>query len=104
MTPTPERILEGLRPVVDPELDLSIVELGLVRGIEVEEDTGHVQIRLTLTSPMCPLGPEILVATRHAAERIEGVRQVQVELVWSPAWDPRIDAREEARAELGIWD
>jgi metal-sulfur cluster biosynthetic enzyme len=104
MKPTPELILEALRPVVDPELDMSIVDLGLVRGIDVEEDTGRVQIRLTLTSPMCPLGPELLVATRKAAERLEGVRQAQVELVWSPPWDPRIDASEEARAELGIWD
>lgn len=104
MKPTPELVLEALRPVIDPELGMSIVDLGLVRGIEVEEDTGRVRIRLTLTSPMCPLGPELLAATRMAAERLEGVREAQVELVWSPPWDPRIDASEEARAELGIWD
>jgi metal-sulfur cluster biosynthetic enzyme len=104
MKPTPELVLEALRPVVDPELDISIVDLGLVRGIEVEEDTGRARIRLTLTSPMCPLGPQLIAATRAAAERLEGVREAQVELVWSPPWDPRIDASEEARADLGIWD
>jgi metal-sulfur cluster biosynthetic enzyme len=90
--------------VIDPELDISIVDLGLVRGIEVQDDTGHVHIQLTLTSPMCPLGPEIIAATRTAASRVVGVAAVEVDLVWSPLWDPRLDASEEARAQLGIWD
>jgi metal-sulfur cluster biosynthetic enzyme len=104
VSPTPEQVLAGLRPVIDPEMDISIVELGLVRGIEVEEETGRVRVRLTLTSPMCPLGPEIVAATRSAAERVGGVTAAQVDLVWSPPWDPAVDASEDARAELGIWD
>ncbi len=102
--PPPGRVLEALRPVVDPELDISIVELGLVRGVEVEPDSGRVEVSLTLTSPMCPLGPEIVAAVRSHAARVPGVSQVEVALVWSPLWDPRVDASEEARAELGIWD
>jgi metal-sulfur cluster biosynthetic enzyme len=104
MIPTPEQVLKNLRPVVDPELDISIVDLGLVRGIEVEQDTGRIRIDLTLTSPMCPLGPEIVAATRHAAQGVEGVTQAEVNLVWSPLWDPRLDASEDAKAILGIWD
>lgn len=104
MSVTPEQVLDGLRPVIDPELDLSIVELGLVRGVRVEEDTGQVDIDLTLTSPMCPMGPEIVAAARSAAQRVNGVTSAEVQLVWSPLWDPRVDASEEARAALGIWD
>jgi len=103
-TPTPEAVLDRLRPVIDPALNLSIVELGLVRGITVAEDSGRVDIDLTLTSPMCPLGPEIMAATKVAAERVPGVTGAEIQLVWSPLWDPRVDASEEARAERGIWD
>lgn len=103
-SPTPEAVLDGLRPVIDPELNISIVDLGLVRGITVADDTGRVDIDLTLTSPMCPLGPEIMAATKRAAETVTGVTGAEIQLVWSPLWDPRVDATEDARAELGIWD
>jgi metal-sulfur cluster biosynthetic enzyme len=103
-TPAPENILACLRPVKDPELDLSIVDLGLVRGITIEDDTRRVDIDLTLTSPMCPLGPEIMAAVKSAAQRVPGVREAIVNLVWSPLWDPRVDASEDAKAALGIWD
>ncbi len=104
MKPAPDSVLEALRTVIDPELDISIVDLGLVRGVSVADDSGDVQIDLTLTSPMCPLGPEIVAATRSAAAQLDGVAEVDVQLVWSPLWDPRVDASEEARAQLGIWD
>jgi len=103
-SPTPEGVLDSLRTVIDPELNINIVELGLVRGITVQDDNGHVDIDLTLTSPMCPLGPEIMAATKGAAERVDGVEGAEVQLVWSPLWDPRVDASEDAKAELGIWD
>lgn len=103
-SPTPEGVLDSLRTVIDPELNLNIVDLGLVRGITVQDDSGHVDIDLTLTSPMCPLGPEIMAATKGAAERVDGVKGAEIQLVWSPLWDPRVDASEDAKAELGIWD
>jgi len=102
--PTPAAVLDGIRPVIDPELNISIVDLGLIRGVTVADDTGRVDIDLTLTSPMCPLGPEIMAATKSAAERVAGVTSAEIQLVWSPLWDPRVDASEDARAELGIWD
>jgi len=103
-SPTPEGVLDSLRTVIDPELNINIVELGLVRGITVQDGNGHVDIDLTLTSPMCPLGPEIMAATKGAAERVDGVEGAEIQLVWSPLWDPRVDASEDAKAELGIWD
>lgn len=102
--PSPNAVLDAIRPVIDPELDMSIVDLGLVRGISVKDETGAVEVDLTLTSPMCPLGPEIIAAVRDAVTGVEGVSSCMVELVWSPPWDPRTDASEECRAELGIWD
>ena len=102
--PTPETVLDNLRPVIDPELNISIVDLGLVRGVAVDDASGRVDIDLTLTSPMCPLGPEIMAAAKSAAERVPGVSAAEIQLVWSPLWDPRVDASEEAKAELGIWD
>ena len=100
--PTPE--IDALRPVIDPELDISIVDLGLVRGVGIDDGTGDVEIELTLTSPMCPLGPEIVAAVRTAALGVVGVQNAQVDLVWSPPWDPRRDATEDVCADLGIWD
>jgi len=97
-------VTEALRTVIDPELNLNIVDLGLVRRVEFEEETSEITVGLTLTSPMCPMGPEIMNAVRLKTLTVEGVRQVQVDLVWSPPWDPRVDASEDVRAEMGIWD
>lgn len=102
--PSSNTVIDALRPVMDPELHLSIVDLGLLRGVEVEEDNANVNIDLTLTSPMCPMGPEIINAVRTAVMGVEGVRSCFVDLVWSPPWDPRTDATEDVRAEMGIWD
>jgi len=102
--PSQATIIEALRPVIDPELNLSIVDLGLLRGVEFESDDGNVQIDLTLTSPMCPMAPEIVAAARNAALAVPGVRSCFVDLVWSPPWDPRTDATDDVKAELGIWD
>lgn len=102
--PTPGIIVEALRPVEDPEIGISIVDLGLLRGVEVEDETGRVLVTMTLTSPMCPLGPQIMAAVKAAAAAVPGVGQAAVQLVWSPPWDPRVDATDDAKAELGIWD
>lgn len=97
-------VTEALRQVIDPELNLNIVDLGLVRRVDFEEETAEITVGLTLTSPMCPMGPEIMNAVRLKTLTVEGVKQVQVDLVWSPPWDPRVDASEDVRAEMGIWD
>jgi metal-sulfur cluster biosynthetic enzyme len=96
--------MDALWPVSDPEIGLSIVDLGLVYGIEVNEEEKSVLLKLTLTSPMCPMGPEILAAAEMAVRRVPDVESVKVDLVWEPPWDPRKHCTEEAKAYLGIWD
>lgn len=78
--------LAALHEVLDPELGMNVVDLGLVYGLEVE--AGRVNVRLTMTTPACPLGEQIV---RDAEERIRacaGVTEVHVELVWDPPWSP----------------
>lgn len=100
---TEDLVIDALRPVVDPEMMISIVDLGLIYGADVDPEEGKVRVRMTLTSPMCPVGPQIMGAVQASAQQIPGVKQVDVELVWSPPWDPRVHASEDAKAKLGIW-
>ena len=94
-----ETIRKALRGVKDPELGLNIVDMGLVYDCAVTEE-GDVKVKMTLTSPGCPSGPEILQDARLVLEDLEGVRNVDVELVWEPYWTPdRMDPR--VRAFLG---
>ena len=96
---TSETIRKALRGVKDPELGFNIVDLGLVYETEVNE-AGEVRVKMTLTSPGCPSGPEILQDARLVLEDLEGVKSVQVDLVWEPYWTPeKMDPR--VRAYLG---
>ena len=96
---TEDQVRSVLRRVKDPELNLNIVDLGLIYEVEVSEGR-NVHIEMTLTSPGCPSGPEIMSEAQRAVESVEGVGTVDVELVWSPYWTPdRIDPR--LRAFLG---
>ena len=99
------QVREALDEVVDPELDLSIIELGLVYDIRFEEtgDGSHCEIDITLTSPGCPAAPEIMAATHRAALSCDCVDSVHVNLVWTPRWDPKVHASEDARMDMGIW-
>lgn len=94
-----DTVRKALRAVKDPELNLNIIDLGLVYDIETDEE-GDVRVKMTLTSPGCPAGAEILQGVREVASDLEGVRSVDVELVWDPYWTPeRMDPR--VRAFLG---
>jgi metal-sulfur cluster biosynthetic enzyme len=99
-------VMESLQSVEDPELDISIVDLGLVYAVRFENrDEGiHAEIDLTLTSPGCPAAPEIMAAAHRAALQTNGLDSVHINLVWSPRWDPRVHATEDARMDMGIWD
>lgn len=101
--PTSASVLEALRPVMDPELMISIVDLGLIYGVDVGEDGGRVEVRMSLTSPGCPIGPELMAAVDHTARLVPGVEDVHVQLVWDPPWDPTKMASDEAKEQLGIW-
>ena len=101
---TADGVREALRPIVDPEIYISIVDLGLIRAVEVSEDGAKVRIVMTLTTPFCPEGPMIVEQVKQIAAALPGVRESEVELVWTPPWDPRTEASDEVKAELGIWD
>ncbi len=100
------QVMQSLQAVEDPELDISIVDLGLVYAVRFEtRDEGlHAEIDLTLTSPGCPAAPEIMAAAHRATLQTDGLESVHINLVWSPRWDPRVHATEDARMDMGIWD
>lgn len=96
---TAERIRDALRGVKDPELGYNIVDLGLVYDIEMED--GSAKITMTLTSPGCPAGGQILGGAQAAATSVDGVESAEVNLVWKPFWTPdRIDPK--VRATMGF--
>jgi metal-sulfur cluster biosynthetic enzyme len=98
--PTPEAVRKALRAVKDPELNLNIIDIGLVYDVEVP-DPGRVQVKMTLTSPGCPAGTEIIDDVKRVLTDMEGVESVDVELVWDPYWTPdKMDPR--VRAFLGF--
>lgn len=94
-----DKIREALKKVIDPELGVSIVDLGLIYDIRYE--AGEAEIEMTLTSPGCPLAPVIDSQVREVLKEVPEIQKVTVDLVWDPPWSP--DAMsEELRAELGI--
>lgn len=95
-----ESILSALRTVKDPELNVNIVDLGLVYTIQQHGD--EIDVEMTLTTPACPAGPEILRNTVTALEQMEGVTKANVKLVMSPPWSPD-RMSDAARDELGIF-
>jgi len=93
---TPETIRKALRQVKDPELNLNIIDIGLVYDIDIN-DTGDVHVKMTLTSPGCPAGAEIMGDVKETVADLEGVNSVDVELVWEPYWTPeKMDPRVKA--------
>jgi len=99
--PTYEQLREKLSEVMDPEINLSIVDLGLV--YDIQYDAGTVLVTMTLTSPGCPLGPIIRGEAYAKMKEFPGVKDVDVQIVWSPPWDPRTMASEDVKMALGIW-
>ena len=95
-----ETILNALKTVQDPELNVNVVDLGLVYSIQTHDD--QIDVEMTLTTPACPAGPEILRNAAGALEKIEGVSKVNVKLVMSPPWSPD-RMSDEARDQLGIF-
>jgi len=96
---TEEEVREALKQVYDPELNINVVDLGLVYGTDVDAD-GNVHVTMTLTSPGCPIGPMVGEMVQDALAPLEGVKQVDVDVVWTPPWRPEMMS-EEAKLELG---
>jgi metal-sulfur cluster biosynthetic enzyme len=97
--PSEKDVRKALRRVKDPELNLDLVVLGLIYGIEIQDS--HVIARISLTSPFCPAANQILEEAQAAIQGVEGVQSAEVELTFDPPWTPeRIDPL--IRASLGI--
>jgi metal-sulfur cluster biosynthetic enzyme len=97
--PSVDQVKMALRKVKDPELNLNIMDLGLVYEVAVDE--GDVAIDMTLTSPGCPAGPQIMGDVERTLKAMPGVRDVILNLVWQPFWSPeRIEPR--VRAYMGL--
>jgi metal-sulfur cluster biosynthetic enzyme len=100
-----DKVREALKGVVDPELFVNIVDLGLIYDIKiVEEQEGksNVAVEMTMTSPACPAGPQLLGQSQDAVRRLDGVGEVDVKLVMEPPWTPD-RMTEDARDQLGIF-
>ncbi|OIO10821.1 MAG: SUF system NifU family Fe-S cluster assembly protein [Elusimicrobia bacterium CG1_02_63_36] len=102
-----KQIGEAIAPVEDPEIHVSISELGLIYGAEIGESKDasgkRVKLTMSLTSPACPYGPMLLAAVHGALAKLPHVRDVDVDLSFDPVWDPKTMASEEAKDQLGIF-
>jgi len=111
---TSDHILEALKKVIDPELFVNIVDLGLIYEVDVEAievGTGdandddqkyNVKIEMTMTSPMCPAGPQLVAESKQQAGSVEGVEAVEVKVVMDPQWT-QDRMSDDARDQLGIF-
>lgn len=99
---TSEDVRDALREVIDPELGLDVVSLGLVYGVDVD-DSGNATVHMTLTTPYCPLGPMLESQVHAATQFLPGISEVRVDLVWDPPWDPHTMASDEVKLELGLY-
>jgi len=93
--------MKFLANVEDPEMKISVIDLGLIYGLKIE--SAHVEIDMTLTSPGCPVAPELMAAVHRAALMADGIESAHVNLTFSPLWDPRVHASEDAKLDLGIF-
>jgi metal-sulfur cluster biosynthetic enzyme len=101
-----DKVREALKQVIDPELFVNIVDLGLIYVVAVgeeKEDSRHdVNVEMTLTSPMCPAGPQLVGGAKSAVEGLDKVDICEVKVVMEPAWSPD-NMTDEARDHLGIF-
>ena len=102
--PSPDEIKEGiveaLKTVYDPEIPVDIFELGLIYDIEVNE-TGSAKVRMTLTSPMCPVAESLPGEVEMKVASVSGVNGAEIDLVWEPPWEPSMMS-EAAKLTLGF--
>ncbi len=94
-------LLELLRPIQDPELRVSMVDLGLIYNIELKKSNAIVT--MTLTTPLCPLAPQIEAEIKSHLLKSSAVKSVNINLVWEPVWDASTMASDEIKDMLGLW-
>lgn len=98
---TKEGVLEELKKVIDPELNINIVDLGLIYDVAIDPKEGKVVITMTLTTPGCPLSMVFEEWVPAAVKNIEEVKDVKINLVWEPPWDPD-KMTDEAKEQMGF--
>jgi FeS assembly SUF system protein len=96
-----EKVIDALRTVFDPEIPVNIYEIGLVYGVDIEP-SGAVVVRMTLTSPGCPVAVSLPLEVEAKVQTIPGVTSARVDLVWEPPWDPSMMS-EAAKLQLGFF-
>ncbi len=96
-----EQVIDALRTVYDPEIPVSIYELGLVYGIDIKPE-GSILIRMTLTAPGCPVAVSLPIEVESKLRDIPGVTSVKVEIVWDPPWNPDMIS-EAGKLQLGMY-
>jgi len=105
MAVTEDAVREALKQVIDPELFINIIDLGLVYTVELTpaaDDKSDVKIEMTMTSPACPAGPQLISQSKSVLGAIPGVGNVELKLVLDPPWTPD-RMTEDARDQLGIF-
>ena len=107
MTISEDRIREELKKVIDPELFVNIVDLGLIyvvdmQPVEGDDDRVNVTIEMTMTSPACPAGPQLIANSKSVISQLDEVNDVEVKIVMEPPWTPD-RMTEDARDQLGIF-
>ncbi len=95
------RVIEALKQIYDPEIPVNIYDLGLIYGLDVDEETGMVSVEMTLTAPGCPVAQTFPGVVENALRNVEGVTDARVELVWDPPWS-QDRLSEEAKLQLGL--
>lgn len=96
-----DEVFEWIRPVEDPDVFISLVDLGLI--YTAKHEGSHVALTMTLTSPMCPSAPQMMHDLDVRLREHPQVESSTIEIVWEPRWDPAIHASEEVKERLGIW-
>ena len=100
---TVEKIFDALKSVMDPEIHQNIVGLGLVYGADISEDGDKINLKMTLTTPYCPYGPQLIQEAKTCLLALPNVKEVIVDIVWEPPWDPKTMASDEVKDALGLW-
>lgn len=100
-----DSVRETLKQVIDPELFVNIVDLGLIYDVNIteqEDGQSDIKVDMTMTSPACPAAPQLISQSKEAIGRMEGVKGVEIQLVMAPPWTPD-RMTEDARDQLGIF-
>ena len=98
-----EALKEWLRPIEDPEIQMSLVDLGLIYECSLDLVAGRAHVQMTLTSPGCPAADYLVDQVKKRVLEYPEIKEADVQLVFEPQWDPRTMASDEVKDKLGIW-